>query len=517
MKPSIILINPKSDFTTYFDGSIFAAAGFPNTTYFADLAIVTLAALVPEGWDIALCDENISELNFDIDCDFVGITGKVSQSKRMAEIAREFRLRGKTVLIGGPYASLDPESMRPHCDILVRGEIEEIAAQLFSDLESGCWQPEYIGDKPSLALSPVPRWDLYPNERASIGVAQTSRGCPFLCDFCDVIQYAGRKQRHKAPGQLIQELDVLYAQGYRAIFLADDNFTAHRARSRELLLALRDWNFHRQQGKVRFSTQLSIDAAEDPELLALCAEAGLTIAYIGIETSNPESLRQAKKTQNLRGDLIEQIHTFFAYGIQVIGGMIVGFDADGPDIFEGLYRFAMLSGVPIFTLGALVAPVATPLHERMKQAGRLKANGSEIGLVPWKSNIIHPTMTEEQLNTGRRWLANRLYAADALCERLLTFIDKLERHGPGVNDGSGYLRPVEREMRSIIGAISKLGPDEKRMMQRLSDAWRLKPDATGFIIYALFQYLQVRHVYQTEGFWEPQLAALQSPWAKAAN
>lgn len=517
MKPSICFINPKADFLNYFDGSIFAANGFSAAAYFADLAIPTLAALVPAGWDVSICDENISPINFDLASDFVGITGKISQSGRMKEIAAEFRRRGKVVLIGGPYASLDPESMRPHCDILVCGEIEEIATQIFSELQSGGWQTEYQGGKPDLTSSPIPRWDLYPNGRAVLGIAQTSRGCPFVCDFCDVIQYAGRKQRHKTPTQIIRELDVLYAHGYRQIFLADDNFTAHRTRARELLLALRDWNGCQRQGRVTFSTQLSIDVARDTELLALCAQAGLAVVYIGIETSNQESLRQSKKTQNLRGDMVGQIHVFFAHGIQVIGGMIVGFDADGPDIFEELYRFAMRSGVPIFTLGALVAPVATPLHARLKQAGRLKQNGSEIALVPWETNVIHPTMSEEQLDRGRRWLANRLYAPDALCERLLTFIDQLGERPSASNDSFNFMRPLDQELRSIVGAVSKLGADEKKMMQRLSDAWRTRPDATGFIINVLFQYLQVRHVYKTEKFWDPKLAALSDPWGDSVE
>lgn len=517
MTPSICFINPKPAITSYFDGSLFTRSGFSSTAYFADLVIPTLAAMVPQGWSVALCDEHIDAIDFNIDCDFIGITGKISQSPRMIEIAAEFRRRKKTVLIGGPYASLDPEVMRPHCDILVRGEIEDIAAQLFADLRSGQWLTEYIGGKPGLESSPVPRWDLYPNDRAAIGVVQTSRGCPFLCDYCDVIQYAGRKQRHKTPGQVVEELDSLYAHGYRNIFLADDNFTAHRVRARELLLTLIDWQRGREHGAVVFSTQLSIDAARDPALLALCADAGLCIAYIGIETSNLESLRQSSKTQNLRGNMTEQVQAFLAHGIQVIGGMIVGFDSDGPDIFGELYEFAMSSGVPIFTLGALVAPVSTPLHKRLKLAGRLRENGAEVALVPWETNVIHPVMSEEQLARGRRWLANRLYAPTAMCERLLTFADRLmPRTSASHGHGTPPPRDVDQEMRSILGAISRRGPAEKQMMLRLTQVWRARPDATGLLLNALFQYLQVRNVYESEGFWDPRLAEHSSPWSELA-
>src|SRR5262249_45882554 len=150
------------------------------------------------------------------------------------------RRRGVKVIIGGPYASLSPDVLRPHCDILVIGEMEEIAEELFADLRNGYAKEEYVGARPDLGRSPLPRWDLYPNDRAIMGTVQTSRGCPFDCDFCDVIQYLGQKQRHKSTAQVLGELDVVYRFGYRQIFLADDNFTIHRSRTKELLVALRD-------------------------------------------------------------------------------------------------------------------------------------------------------------------------------------------------------------------------------------------------------------------------------------
>src|ERR1700674_3529931 len=241
MSKSIYFINPRAKFPTYFSAEIFAACGFKPATAMADLAIPTLAALAPADFDVRLCDENISPLDLDIDVDFVGITGKVTQQERMIEIARHFRQRGKTVIIGGPQASLSPESLRRECDVLVTGEIENIAGQFFADLSTGSWKQQYFGDKPDLDKTPIPKWAAYPNHRAAMGTVQTSRGCPFECEFCDVIQYLGRKQRHKPISNVLTELDVLYAQGYRTVFLADDNFTAYRRRSRELLGAISEW------------------------------------------------------------------------------------------------------------------------------------------------------------------------------------------------------------------------------------------------------------------------------------
>ena len=258
MRPSVYLINPSADFPTYFTAEVYTHWGFRPATWMADLALPTLAGMVPSDFDVRLCDENISPIDFDTPAYFVGITGKVNQWSRMMAIAQAFRQRGKIVLIGGPYASLSPETIRPHCDILVRGETENILERVFSDLRRGCWEAEYVGSRPDLADCPLPRWDLYPNDRAAMGTVQTSRGCPFECEFCDVIQYLGRKQRHKPVNQVLRELDEVYRYGYRDLFLADDNFTVHRAHAKELLAALRDWNLRQDRGHIGIPHRMRI-------------------------------------------------------------------------------------------------------------------------------------------------------------------------------------------------------------------------------------------------------------------
>ena len=505
MKSSIYFINPAADFPTYFNAENYEARGFRRATQMADLAIPTLAAMASSAMDVSLCDENIEPVNYDSGAEFVGITGKITQFGRMVAIAKEFRARGKKIVIGGPYASLSPEMVRPYCDVLVRGEIEDIADQIFADLASGNWKDEYVGGKPGLDKSPVPRWSLYPNDRAVMATLQTSRGCPFECEFCDVIQYAGRKQRHKEPAQVLRELDTLYAFGYRSVFLADDNFTAYRSRARELLQALRAWNLRQTNGKVAFLTQVSIDAARDEALLSLCAEAGLSTVFIGIETPNEDSLIQAKKRQNSKVDLVEQVHNFFAHGIQVVGGMIVGFDSDGPGIFEQQYSFAMRSGIPIFSLGALVAPAATPLHARIKAAGRLKEGGGEVAAVPWSTNIVHPSFTEDALVTGLRWLANSLYHPEAMAERLIRFIELLgKRRDPKLRDPmkAGQMRSIDRDAIAVLGQVPTLGKAESAMWNTVMRATAKKPEATAFVLVAMLQYMQIRYMYELGQFWE---------------
>jgi hypothetical protein len=352
-----------------------------------------------------------------------------------------------------------------------------------------------------------------------MGTLQTSRGCPFECEYCDVIQYAGRKQRHKEPAQVLAELDVLYRHGYRTVFLADDNFTVYRARARELLAALRDWNAKQTQGRVSFLTQLSIEVARDDDLLELCAEAGLSSVFIGIETPNEESLRETKKRQNLRRNLVDEVQNFFAHGISVIGGMMVGFDADGPDIFQRQFEFAMASGIPIFSLGALVAPAATPLHARLKGAGRLKPEGgSEVAAVPWATNIIHPRFSEAALLEGMRWLGNNLYSPNAMGERLLAFIERFNPR-PGGDPGQ-WARPTHRrsidvDKMIVLSKIRGLGFEEDRMWTRVTKALTRNPGATSFVMAALTQYMQIRYMYRLGHFWDAGLAGTTSPRAAA--
>jgi radical SAM superfamily enzyme YgiQ (UPF0313 family) len=183
-------------------------------------------------------------LSVDLNCEatFIGITGKITQAARMLQLADEFRRRGKCVIVGGPHASLSPEVFRGRCDVLVIGELEGIAGNLFSDLEREHWKTEYSAEKPDLASSPIPRWDLYPTERSLIGCVQTSRGCPFECEFCDVIQYLGGSSATNLCRKCWRNWTSSIDHGFRGVFLADDNFTVYRRRAKEILVGLRDWN-----------------------------------------------------------------------------------------------------------------------------------------------------------------------------------------------------------------------------------------------------------------------------------
>jgi radical SAM superfamily enzyme YgiQ (UPF0313 family) len=507
MSKSIYMINPAADFPTYYGAEAFERWGFGPVMSIADLATTTVAALAPNDFTVDLCENYISAIDYETPADFVAITGKVGQWRTARAIAREFRRRGKVVIMGGPFASLTPQVVRPHCDILVRGEIEEIAADLFSDLRADHWKEEYVGTQPDLKLSPTPRWDLYPHDRTILGTVQTSRGCPYECEFCDVIQYLGRKQRHKAPAQVLAELDQLYRYGYRNVLLSDDNFTVFRHRAKELLAALRDWNNRQERGRVKFLTQVSIDAADDDEMLRLCVEAGLTMVFIGIETPNLDSHREMKKRQNLRGNLLDKVNHVISYGIEINGGMIVGFDSDGLDIFERQLDFAMSTGIPIYTLGALNAPAATPLHDRMKRDGRLVDEAYVIGS-PFVTNIIPKRMTTEELSRGIQWLGNQLYAPAAFGERVMRFIDQ---HPRVANTPWARPRPVDLKLLKVARQIPQLGLEEERMWSRVTKAIADKPETANAVMSILFRYMQIRFIYEHGDFWDPGLISSASP------
>jgi radical SAM superfamily enzyme YgiQ (UPF0313 family) len=509
------LINPCADVPFYFGTEVHSAMGFSRAVLLADAAVATVAGLAPPDFQVTICDEGVSPVDFDTTAGFVGITGKISQENRMIELAREFRRRGKVVIFGGPYASLSPGVLREECDILVQGELENIAEKFFSDLRSGNWQREYFGDKPDLRSSPIPRWDLYPNHGALSGTLQTSRGCPFECEFCDVIQYLGRKQRHKMPEQVLAELDVLYGYGYRSVFLSDDNFTVYRARAKELLIAIRDWNDARTAGRMQFSTQVSIDCARDSEMLKLCGEAGLASVFIGIETDNADSLKETKKRQNIGVDMRERISGFAANGMMVNGGMIVGFDADTRDIFERQYEFAMSLPIPLFTVTPLTAPMATPLYARMLAENRLVERGREWApMLPWTTNIIPKQMTYGELVAGVRWLCNKLYRPQAFEHRVARFIDQYQPAATRPNAGSQQpppAREIDRQRIELARHVPRLGPAEAAMAERLQRRLARKPSAMPLVLLAFAYYMQTRHMYQQSGLWDPALADQARP------
>ncbi len=517
MAETLYLVAPRSDNGFgYYTLHSFTKFGYPPAVLVPNLALSTIAAMIPDGFSVQVCDESFGLADLDIRSDFVLITAMSNQLNRLRKLSTHYRTYGCKVVIGGPVATLMPDAVRAYADVLVRGEIECIAEKLFSDLKSGDYKDEYLGGKPDLSESPVPDWKSYLLNRALMGSIQTSRGCPFACDYCDVIQYVGQKQRHKNPEQVVAEMEELARAGVRNVFLADDNLTANRGKAMDIFAAICEWNEKHPESSMSFTTQLSIDAASDSELLVLARKAGLMQVFVGIETPNRESLKHANKLHNLRANVGEQVSRFVSNGIGVEGGMMVGFDQDTREIFNQQFEFAMSLPIPVFMCNILVAPFGTPLFMRLKREGRLRgeeAVGAHIAIS--STNFVPAGMSAEELTTGFHWLLNKLYDPGNFGERMINLIKAVSlstRNCKSNREGSGYRRPVAQDALSLIRRLQQYGEPEKAMFRRVIQYTLGTPDVHYLVAAGLLRYMEMRLVLERHGVWNPVLCGKQTPF-----
>lgn len=512
--PRFLLISPSPPWDADFAGLMEADGA--AVTRVPPTAIATVAAFAPPGVEVVLQDETLEPIDFDAAADFIGITANVSQLARARWIAAGFRAKGRTVIVGGPHITLDPDAFEGLCDVAVTGEFEGVAEAFYADMLSGALKPLYVGGRPDLTSSPIPAWDLYDNDRALIGIAQTSRGCPFECNFCDVIQYVGRAQRHKTNDQVIAEVQKLYDVGYNRIFLADDNFTVYRKRAASLLEALAAWNGRDGRGYVTFHTQVSIDIASDDRMLELCAEAGLTNLFIGIETVNEESLKDSLKRQNVAVDVPARIGNVVSHGLEPVAALMVGFDADSRRIFEQQYDFAMRLPVGTFKVSSLSAPVGTPLYRDMLAAGRIVAGEDRVQYQAGDQiTNIHPAqMTREELYVGTRWLISRLYSPERFWARLQAMAALLVpsplparshfHNPPGRARGN-------RLFVEMMAGMRRHDPGVARVIEATADLMRARPDIRETLADILHTWLLNFHGQIAKGGYHPAWAELDSP------
>ncbi len=387
---------------------------------FPNLSLPTVAGLTPREHEVVLCDENVEPIDFDTDADIVGLTGYVVHAKRLFELAAEFRRRSKFLVAGGPFASLCPEQLRDRVDVVFVDEAEYTWPEFLEDYAGGNWKAEYRQiDKPSMHDSPLPRFDLLKLDRYRTMTIQFARGCPFQCEFCDIIVMYGRRPRTKTVDQVMAEVAEIYRLGLRRIFVVDDNFIGNMKEAKELLRALAGWQ-ESNGYPMELMTEVTLNVAQDDELLQLMRQANFTTIFVGIETPRAASLEETHKLQNLRGGILDSVHRIQRAGIEVMAGMIVGFDHDDPSIFEEQFHFIQQARIPISMTGMLNAMPKTPLYERLKKAGRLAAEsvGDQFVL----TNIIPEGMSREQLYEGYRNLLQRLYGYRNYRRRVMQLI-----------------------------------------------------------------------------------------------
>jgi radical SAM superfamily enzyme YgiQ (UPF0313 family) len=346
----------------------------PEAAMTPPLGLITVAALCPAKWNLRLIDRAFDPLR-DEDfawADLVMVSAMHAQRADAIDVMRRARAAGTRTFIGGPWASSDPEAVQVEADHVMVGEAEEAFAAIARDLEQGTAQAVYrVTDKPDMSRSPIPRYDLLRRNMYTSMPVQFSRGCPFQCEFCDIITIYGRKPRLKSSAQLIAELDVLRELGWRnEVFIVDDNFIGNSKYALELANDLAAWG-DKHHRPFSFYTEASIDLADRPELLASMVRANFMYVFIGIETPSAGALKESKKFQNLRKDNLEQVRVIQESGLWVLAGFIVGFDSDDETIFERQREFIEKTSIAWAMAGVLQAPPTTALFDRMKREGRL--------------------------------------------------------------------------------------------------------------------------------------------------
>ena len=394
-----------------------------RTSVSPPLGLLTVAAMLPAEWDQRLVDLNVQRLTDEdlLWADYVFLSGMTVQRTSAEAILARCKALGVTVVAGGPLFTMEPE-LFPTVDHFVLNEAELTLPGFLADLEAGTLQPMYTTDEhPDIQQTPVPLWALADLDRYATMNIQFSRGCPYNCDFCNVTALLGHRPRIKTTAQILAELDGLYALGWRqSVFFVDDNLIGNKKYLKhDLLPALIAWR--QDKPAITFNTEVSINLADDPELLDLMARAGFNAVFIGIETPDEDSLAECSKKQNLKRDLVADVQRIQRAGIQVQAGFIVGFDSDTPSIFQRQIDFIQQSGIVTAMVGLLQAPPGTQLHARLKAEGRLLDHSLSGDNVDGSTNII-PAMNIDLLHAGYQRILRYIYAPEAYYRRVRTFL-----------------------------------------------------------------------------------------------
>ena len=394
---------------------------------FPPLGLLTVSSMLPESWERRLVDMNVETLwPDDIEwADIVMVSAMIVQNRSLEKVVDLCRELGKKVVVGGPYVSTSSERL-PDADHIFIGEAETTLPEFLNDLELGIARKIYKADqRPSLEHTPVPDLSLIDTRKYSAMCIQYSRGCPFQCEFCDIIEIYGRVPRTKTNAQMIAELEALRAAGWHGlVFIVDDNFIGNKKNVRQLMPDLIAWS--RDNGNpFSYITEASVNLAEDDALLEQMQQAGFRRIFVGIESPVEENLKEAQKGQNTHRDLLDSIHKIQSYGMEVMAGFIVGFDHDPENIFELQTRFIRESGIPLAMVGLLVALPDTQLWRRLEKEGRLLdiATGNNTDCT---INFV-PKMDLNRLVDGYKSLLRNIYSPREYYKRALDCLSRFHK------------------------------------------------------------------------------------------
>jgi len=515
----ILFVNPR------FPNSLWGFQGITDLVGIrsgqAPLGLVTVAALTPTDIAVELQDENCRAVDLDTDADVVAIGCWNVQYQRAGELAEQFRRRGKLVVVGGPYPTLCPERFADGpFDVVFNGEVEVTWPQFCRDLLAGRPQRVYtqVGNV-DMRLSPVPRFDLLRHGEYLHYFVQTTRGCPFQCEFCDIIITDGRVPRVKSVPQIVAEIQAIAALGGEYVMFSDANFIGNPKYADQILRALAE--FGRANGyPLSFAAEMTLNVADRPQLLELLRQANFTSVFVGIESPRADSLLETKKNQNLRKPLMDSIRRIQSHNLVVVAGMIVGFDHDDTRIFQEQFDFLMEAGIPFTTSGVLFAIEKTPLYNRLKQEGRLLEYDSAIvhGHGADDLNFVPKLMTVEELHQGYNWLIRALYKSENYGARLVQALRQFRPSSDRASVGQlkrDHLRIAINLLRYFL--FTRSGVRRRFFVRTLWQVMRSEPSMEKLInVLGWMAGHKHFHEYVTAAHGDPETVGALSPFSDAA-
>lgn len=459
------------------------------------LGLVTVAAILPQEWEYKLVDRNIrtvTEAEWEW-ADLVILSAMIVQKEDLHEQIREAKRRHKLVACGGPYpTALPQEQLDSGVDFLILDE-GEITLPMFVDaVKSGETKGIFRadGNKPDVTITPIPRFDLLEMGSYESMSVQFSRGCPFQCEFCDIIVLYGRKPRTKAPGQLLAELDYLYNLGWRdPVFMVDDNFIGNKRNVKLLLKELKVWQAERQY-PFKFTTEASVNLAEDQELMQLMVDCNFRSVFLGIETPDEDSLELTHKYQNNRNPLNEAVEKIIRSGLRVMAGFIIGFDGEKKGAGDRIANFVEETTIPTAMFSMLQVLPNTALWHRLKKEGRLLDKGANINQVTL-TNFI-PTRPIEDIAREYVEAFWQLYDYEK-------FLDRTYRHflimGAPTTKSAAKM-PSWIELRALLTIFWRQGIKRKTRWKFWHHLFSIRKHNPSLLISYIGNCAHIEHFYE---------------------
>lgn len=479
----ILLINPSTN-DDILSGTVSEIPYLESEAFIAPHSVSTVAALAPTDHEVHIHDEQIkgpveSILLDGCDYDVLGISVMATQLSRTANIVSFFRERdfSASLVVGGIGVSHMPDDLKDRVDTVFQGEAETTWPTYLNDLQNGDPASSYQQDaRTDMTQVPAPRWDLLGKDIHRYGAVpvQTTRGCPYQCNFCDVIQNFGRKPRSKTVEQVVDEIRTAERLGAKMVYLADDNFGGGRGFAKELLRSIEKLNNSFDE-PLALMTQVDLTIANDDELLELMADSNMLQVQIGIESIDNNSLKDMNKVQNLRLDPVDACKKVQSYGIVIMAHMIVGADSDDPGVFERFEQFLGKASIVNHLCHPLSAPPGTELWKQLEAEGRLMAASDMGDRVDVLTNIVPKKMTRAELFEGMADYLDRIHELDDYRSRILGFIDGVSRRPRVKNGGSGSPRKRIRMLFKMFRFfLFQLGRNHRKVFLEILKATRKK-------------------------------------------